>query len=82
MLTQYLDAAMRNARYEVLEDGGECYGEILLCGGVFATASTLEGCRKELLATLEDWLLVRIYHHQSIPKIDDIELGVHLEPAV
>lgn len=81
MLTQYLDAAMKNARYEILEDSGEYYGEIALCRGVFATATTLEACRRELLATLEDWLLVRIHHHLSLPKIDDVELRVHLESA-
>jgi len=48
MLTEYVRAAMRRARYEILEDDGSFYGEIPGFDGVWATADTLEGCREEL----------------------------------
>ncbi|MCL5279670.1 MAG: type II toxin-antitoxin system HicB family antitoxin [Planctomycetes bacterium] len=64
MLTKYLQAAMRHARYEILTDDQTYYGEIPECEGVYANAPTLEECRSELEAVLEDWLLFRIYQDQ------------------
>ena len=42
MLTSYLRAAMRQARYEFVEDDGSFYGEIRAIPGVWANAKTLE----------------------------------------
>lgn len=46
MLTEYLQAAMRHAHYERLEDDQAYYGEIPECRGVYAHAETLEECRE------------------------------------
>jgi len=81
MLTKYLEAAMRHARYEILADDGTYYGEIPECQGVYANAPTLEECRSELAEVLEDWLLFRIYKNLPLPKIDGIELTVDKEIA-
>src|ERR1035438_8342307 len=50
MLTAYLRAAMRQARYEIVEDDGSFYGDI---PGVRANSKTLEACREELESVLE-----------------------------
>ena len=42
MLTDYIDAVMRRAEYEIPEDDGSYYGEILGLQGVFANEETLE----------------------------------------
>jgi predicted RNase H-like HicB family nuclease len=76
MLTEYLSATMRKARYELLPDDKVYYGEIPGFDGVYATAETLEECRDELLAVLEDWLLLSIYKNLPIPKVDDLTLEV------
>ncbi len=76
MLTQYLKSAMRNARYEILADDGQFYGEIPDCNGVYATAESLEGCRDELEQVLEEWVLFRVHRHLSLPVIDGNELTV------
>ena len=68
MLGRYIEAAMRRARYEILDDDGTCYGEIPECRGVYANAATLEQCRTALAETLEDWLLLRIHKHLPLPK--------------
>ncbi len=75
MLTEYIKAAMRRAKYEILEDDGSFYGEIPECQGVWANAATLEACRDELQEVLEDWLFIGIYLHHPLPVIDDIELS-------
>jgi predicted RNase H-like HicB family nuclease len=81
MLTKYLEAAMRHAHYEILRDDQTYYGEIPECEGVYANAPTLEECRSELEAVLEDWLLFRIYKNLPLPKIDGVQLTVKKEMA-
>jgi predicted RNase H-like HicB family nuclease len=81
MLTKYLEAAMRHARYEILADDGTYYGEIPKCRGVYANAPTLEECRIELEQVLEDRILFRIYKNLPIPRIDGIKLTVKKEIA-
>jgi predicted RNase H-like HicB family nuclease len=76
MLLEYLQAALRHAKYEILPDDGSYYGEIPECNGVYATASTLEACREELREILEEWVLFRIYKNFSLPEIDRIELSI------
>ena len=75
MLTQYIQAAMRHAKYEILEDGS-FYGEIPELQGVWANEPTLEACREELQSVLEDWILFRVANHLPIPAIDGLELIV------
>lgn len=48
MLTNYIQAAMHQARYEILKDDVTFYGEIPGFNGVYANADTLEACREEL----------------------------------
>jgi len=57
MLTEYIRAAMRQARYEILSDD-TFYGEISGFQGVYANAETLEECREELQDVLEGWIVL------------------------
>jgi len=52
------------------------YGEIPDCQGVWATGKTLEECREELEAALEDWILFRVSRQLAVPVIDGIDLTV------
>ena len=54
MLSEYLSAAMHKAHYELLPEDKIYYGEISGFEGVYATGTTLEDGRKELLSVLED----------------------------
>ena len=76
MLTGYIEAAMKKARYEILPDDHSYYGEIPDFPGVFANATTLEECRNVLREVLEDWILIGISRHSPMPVIDGIELKV------
>lgn len=76
MLLNYLQAAMRHARYEILADDNSFYGEIPPCNGVYANAPTLEACRDELAEVLEEWVLLRIYKNLSLPVIDGQTLHI------
>jgi len=52
MLSRYIQAAMRQAAYEILEDGS-FYGSIPGFPGLWANEPTLEACREELQSALE-----------------------------
>ena len=76
MLTQYLEAAMRRANYEILPDDNTFYGEISGFDGVYANSDNLETCRSELKEVLEEWILLSISRHLPLPIIDGIDLTV------
>lgn len=76
MLTRYLQAALRRSRYELLEEDSRFYGEIPDCPGVYAVATTLEGCREEMAEVLEEWVLFRVSRNLALPVLDGIELKV------
>jgi predicted RNase H-like HicB family nuclease len=69
MLSEYLNAAMDRARYEMIEDPESFYGEIPELQGVWATGGSLEECRRNLAAGLEDWLLFSIARGLPIPPL-------------
>ena len=74
MLTKYIQAAMRRAKYEILEDDGTIYGHSRDLPGAWANATTLEGCRDELQEVVEDWIMASIASHRPLPEIDgDLE---------
>ena len=74
MLTDYIQAAMRRAKYELMENG-RFFGRIPACRGVWAEGKTLEECREELQATMEDWLLLGLQLGHKPPVIDGINLN-------
>ncbi len=76
MLTNYLRAALHQARYEILPDDQSFYGEIPGFDGVYSNAATLEACREELAEVLEEWILFRISKNLSLPVVDGIELAI------
>lgn len=82
MLTKYIEAAMRHAEYEIIEDGNSFYGHIAGLDGLWANASTLEACRDELRSALEDWLLLGLAWNDTIPVADGIDLNVHAKAPV
>jgi len=76
MITQYVQAAMCKAKYEILENKEGYYGEIPGFDGVWASADSLERCREELSEALESWLLFRISRGLKIPSIGRYKLAV------
>lgn len=81
MLTEYIQAAMHKAKYEILEHDEGFYGEIPGFDGVWASATTLEDCREELSDALETWLLFRISRGLEVPTVGDRTLAVEFALA-
>ena len=80
MLSEYIQAAMRSARYEILEDG-TFYGDIPGFQGVFANAETLEECREQLREVLEGWIVLGLRLGHSLPAAGGISLAIEVEAA-
>jgi predicted RNase H-like HicB family nuclease len=76
MLSQYIQAAMRQAKYEILSDDEGFYGEIPGFQGVYANAETLEDCRNELAEVLESWIFFRISRNLDMPVVNGLRLAI------
>jgi len=80
MIRDYIQAAMRHAHYELIDQPGEpFYGEIPKCRGVLAIGRTLEECRQNLEDALDNWLVLGLQLKHEIPEIEGIRLK---QPAV
>ena len=71
MITEYIEAALSRAKYEIMEDEEPYYGEVLELEGVWATGKTLEECRHNLAEVIDGWLVVRLKRGLSIPQIGE-----------
>jgi len=76
MLTSYIHAAMRLAKYEIIEDH-TYYGEIPGFQGIWANTDSLDACREELQSVLEDWLILGLRMGHELPVV----AGISLAPA-
>jgi predicted RNase H-like HicB family nuclease len=76
MLTKYIQTALRQAKYEILDDDGSFYGEIPSCNGVYANAATLEECREQIEEVLEEWILFRVFKNLPLPVVNGVELTI------
>ena len=76
MLSQYIQAALKQAKYEILADDKSFYGEIPGFQGVWANAETLEDCREELAEVLEEWIFLHLSDNTPLPVVDGLKLSV------
>jgi len=76
MLSQYIQAAMRQAKYKVLPDDGSYYCEFPEFQGVYANAEMLGACRNELQEVLEKWIIFRLSKKLPLPTVNGLNLSV------
>jgi len=76
MLLDYVQQAMKKARYEIISDEQTYYGEIPGFEGIYANAATLEQCREELQEVLEEWILFRVSKNLALPVVNGIEIAI------
>jgi predicted RNase H-like HicB family nuclease len=74
VLTDYIDAALHNATYKILEDGSY-WGEIPALPGLWGSGPTLEACREDLHDVIQDWLIFAFKLRRTIPVINGIDLN-------
>ncbi len=81
MIKRYLIEAMRRAKYKILDDG-TFYGWVDELPGVWANKGTLEECRDELEAVIDDWLLLGLKLGHAIPPLGEADLNIDVAKAV
>jgi len=83
MFVEYVEEALKRARYEIIRDDEPYYGEVTELQGVWATGKSLEECRESLREVLEGWILIRMQKGLSIPPLGNRQprfvrkMGVH-----
>lgn len=70
MITEYIDAALNRAHYELIDDPEPFYGEVKELPGVYATGETLEQCRENLREVIEGWILLSVRRDLPIPEVE------------
>ena len=76
MLLEYMQAALERAHYEIIDDENPFYGEVPHLAGVWATGVTLEDCRRNLAAVVEDWVLFSIAKGLKTPPLGEAQIHV------
>ena len=60
MLTQYIQAALENAKYEIIDDEEPYYGEVPGLEGVWSSGNTLEECHQNLEEVIDEWVTFKL----------------------
>lgn len=81
MFAEYIAAALERAEYDIIDDPEPYYARVPGLQGVWATGKTFEECRKELISTIEEWIVLGLQMGHTIPSIDDHTISVSLEPV-
>jgi len=79
MFSEYIEAALRRAKYETLENG-TYMATVDGLQGVIATGETIETCRVDLIEVIEEWITIRLQRGLSIPALDGFMISVSQEP--
>lgn len=74
MFTDYIAKAVEKAGYEKMENG-RYFATIPGFRGLWAEGKTIERARRELIETLEDWVLLAIRCGDDVPVIGRINLN-------
>jgi predicted RNase H-like HicB family nuclease len=75
VIAKYIDEALHRAQYAVVDAGVFC-GTVPGLPGVIATGATLESCRDQLAEVVEEWVLVRVAHGLSVPRLGTVRVQV------
>jgi predicted RNase H-like HicB family nuclease len=82
VIIEYINEALKKAKYEIINDEDPYYGEIPEIKGVWATGKTLEECRQQLRETLDEWLILSFKKNLPIPDINGIDLNLKLSAKI
>jgi len=79
MFSEYIQAALKLAEYDTLEDGSYV-ATVEGLQGVIAIGDSVEECRRDLIEVIEGWIVLRLKLGDSIPPIQGISINVSSEP--
>ena len=82
MLLRYIETALEQAHYEMIEDEEPFYGEVPALTGVWATGQTLEACRNNLAEAVEDWVLFSVAKGLVLPALGNVVIRLPEKVAI
>ena len=68
MFSEYIQAALKLAEYDTLEDGSYV-ATVEGLRGVIAIGDSIEECRRDLIEVIEGWIALRMRFGAEIPMI-------------
>jgi len=80
MFSEYIQAALKLAEYDTLEDGSYV-ATVEGLRGVIAIGDSIEDCRRDLIEVIEGWIALRLRLGDSIPSLHGVSINVSSEPA-
>jgi predicted RNase H-like HicB family nuclease len=79
MFAEYIQASLRHAKYETLDDN-TYMATVEGLQGVIAIGDTIEECRQDLIEVIEGWVALRLRMGDTIPPIDGVTIDISAEP--
>jgi predicted RNase H-like HicB family nuclease len=81
MITEYIEAAMRKARYEHISGERVYFGKIPGFKGLWASSETKDACESELRERLDEWIVLSLRMNMSLPVLGGLTLNKMLSPV-
>jgi len=75
MFSEYMAAALKKAKYKIIDDEYPYFAEVPELEGVWAIGRTIEDCRNELIEVIEEWIVARLQRGLSIPILNGQTIG-------
>ena len=79
MFSEYIQAALMQAKYDTLEDDSYV-ATVPGLQGVIAIGNSLEECRSDLIEVIEEWIVARLQWGYTIPAISGHSISSSKEP--
>jgi predicted RNase H-like HicB family nuclease len=79
ILTEYFQAAMSEAQFELMENG-RYFGTIPSARGCWADGATVEKTRAELASVFESWVLFGLQFGNPMPVIGTVDINQNKDP--
>jgi predicted RNase H-like HicB family nuclease len=73
LLDDYIDAALRTARYEKIDNDTSVYAEVRDFPGAWANGKTREEVTKTLRQVLKGWIELQLERGQPLPRLKGVQ---------
>ena len=73
LLDDYIDAALKTARYEKIENGTRVYADLPNFPGAWADGATQEEATRTLRQVLKGWIELQLERGQPLPRFKGIQ---------
>ena len=73
LLDDYIDAALRTARFEKIEKGARVYAELRQFPGAWADGKTRDEAAKTLRQVLKGWIELQLERGEPLPRLKGVQ---------